>query len=101
MRDTWPCLAVVEPLLNRLVFLPGVISSECFCAGQVGVIEDLVLLLQYFEGLLRCLVLLLVRLCLVNEGLLPYYVLVLLYYVRVSGGQTLYLKVNSEAIIFK
>jgi hypothetical protein len=101
MRDTRSCLAVVEPLFNGLVFLPGVVSSEGLRAREIRVIEDLIFLLQYFQGLLSCLVFLLVCLSLINECLLSYHVLVLLYYTCVSGGQTLYLKVNSEAIIFK
>lgn len=45
VRLIWASLAVIYPLLNSLVFLPGVVTSEGFDAGQVrAAIKDLILL---------------------------------------------------------
>jgi len=42
-----PSLAVVNPLLDGLIFLPSVVTGECFNTGNVWIsVEDLILLLE-------------------------------------------------------
>lgn len=58
VRLVWPSLAVINPLFNSLVFLPGVVTGESLHTGQVGAtIEDLHLLVENLQGLLGGLIL--------------------------------------------
>ena len=43
-----PRLAVINPLFNSFVLLPGVVTRERFDAGEIGAtVEDLILLVEY------------------------------------------------------
>jgi hypothetical protein len=58
VRLVWASLAVINPLFNSLVFLPGVVTGESLHTGQVrAAIEDLHLLVENLQGLLGGLIL--------------------------------------------
>mmetsp|Transcript_20668 Transcript_20668/g.31558 ORF Transcript_20668/g.31558 Transcript_20668/m.31558 type:complete len:224 (+) Transcript_20668:7277-7948(+) len=82
-------LAVVEPLFDGLVLVPGVVTGEDLDSGHGGLVEDLVLLLEECDGLLGGLVLVDSGLSLVEEGGLFLDLLMLFNNVRVASGQTL------------
>lgn len=53
-----PCLAVVNPLLDRFIFLPSVVTGQSFHTGNARVtVKDLILFLQYLKGFLSGLIL--------------------------------------------
>ena len=65
-----PCLAVIDPLFNSLVFFPCVVAREGFHPREVWIsIEDLVLLLKNLKCLLGGFVFVGGRLDLVEECL--------------------------------
>lgn len=83
-------LAVINPLFNSLVFLPGVVTGECFDAGQVrATVKDLHLLVEDLQSLLRGLVLVSGCLDLFEEGFLANNVFVFFNNICMSRWQAL------------
>jgi len=83
-------LAVVDPLVDGLVFFPSVVASEGLYSWQVGVVEDLILPFKDLKRLLSCLVLVDVCLQLINEGFLANDGFVFFNHICVPGRQALF-----------
>jgi hypothetical protein len=95
---------VVEPLLDGLVLLPGIVTSQYLDTGHLGVPENFILLLEDGNGFFGCDVLLADLLLLVifrEEGGFLNNVLMLLNEVGVSCWKTLQLHKNWLVILFK
>ena len=86
-----PCLAVIYPLFNRFIFLPSVVTGECFDARHIGVtVKDFILLFEYFESLLRSFVLVGCSIQLFDEGPFSDDVFVLFNNISMSGREALF-----------
>lgn len=81
--------AVLEPLFDGAVLVPGVVAGQGLDGRHVGVVEDFVLLVQDGESLLGLLVLVEQVLGLGEEGGFFYDELVLLDHVGVARGEAL------------
>jgi len=84
------CLAVINPLFNSFVLLPGVVTRERFDAGEIGAtVEDLILLVEYLQCLLGSLILVGGGLNFFEEGLFSNNVFVLFNNICMSRWQAL------------
>ena len=90
MRLIRASLAVINPLFNSFVFLPCVVTGECFHTGQVrSTIEDLHLLVEDLQGLLGGLVFVGSRLDFFEKSFLANNVFVLFNNIGMSRWQAL------------
>ena len=90
MGLVWFWEAVVHPLLDGLVFIPGVVPGENFYSRHLRLVEDFVLFVKEGDCLLGGEVFVNARFGLVEEGLLLYHVVVLFNHVGMSGWEALY-----------
>lgn len=91
MRLVRPCLAVINPLFNRFILLPSVVTGESFDAWHVRVpVKNFIFLLQDFECLLSGLILICGSIKFFDEGPFSDDVFVLFNNISMSGRQALF-----------
>jgi hypothetical protein len=90
VRLIWASLAVINPLFKSLVFLPCVVTGECFHTGQIrSTVEDLHLLVENLQGLLGGLIFVCSRLDFFEKSFLANNVFVLFNNIGMSRWQAL------------
>jgi len=83
------CLALINPLLNCLVFVPSIISGKDFDTWHVWLVKNFILFVEEGNGIFRCLVFINDLFLLGQEGCLLLNFVVLLDDICVSGRETL------------